>query len=224
MGAGPRLGIVIGLLALTTGAVHLMPPVRDRGSAAALDGLPMALAGWRATDGIPERWLPIDPHEAVAVRRTYRDGERFAWVSVATFTRQDDATRRASINSIYPQQGVARVEPVPLALTFGGAYCCETAVPAVVIHGGDVPFLVAHWYQIGGRVYGDEYRFRLALMREILLFRRGDSILVRIAVPVMRTEDVSPSLAVVARLGPPLWAALADGGVREPQAPGSAVQ
>ena len=69
---------------------------------------------------------------------------------------------------------------------------------------------VAYWYQIGRRVYGSDYWYRWALVRRIVLARRGDSLLVRIAVPVDRTQELPSSLSAVAELGPPLYAALAD--------------
>jgi len=85
-----------------------------------------------------------------------------------------------------------------------------TTVPARLIHRGGRQYVVAYWYQIGSRVYGGDYRYRWALVRRILLARRGDSLLIRIAVSVDRDQGLSRSLSVAAELAPPLYAALAD--------------
>jgi EpsI family protein len=198
-----RLIAVLALLVLAAGAIVLTPRVRECPRAAPLEGLPTILAGWTDADGIPDETLPIDPSEVAAVRRTYRSGPRVAWVSVALFTRQDDPERRASINRIYPEQDVSRVERAAL----------PTASPrpnAVVVSRRDRRVVVAYWYQIAGQTYASETRFRVALMREILLARRGDSLLARVAVPVA-PDGIAASLASAAELAAALRLALVGG-------------
>jgi len=201
-----RLGIVLGLLAAAAGVVYATPPVPEREGPGVLDGLPTTLTGWTATDGVPESLLPPDPRERAAVRRTYRSGQRIAWVSVALFTRQDDPRRRVSVNRIYPEQRVALVDPVDITVALDGS--SPTTLRARVIHRGSEQHAVVYWHQIQRRTYGSEYSFRWALMRRTLVARRGDSILVRIAVPVDQA-DLSRSLGSVAEIGPPLHAAVA---------------
>ena len=201
-----RLGIVLGLLAAAAGVVYATPPTPEREGPGVLDGLPTTLTGWTATDGVPESLLPPDPRERAAVRRTYRSGQRIAWVSVALFTRQDDPRRRVSVNRIYPEQRVALVDPVDITVALDGS--SPTTLRARVIHRGSEQHAVVYWHQIQRRTYGSEYSFRWALMRRTLVARRGDSILVRIAVPVDQA-DLSRSLGSVAEIGPPLHAAVA---------------
>lgn len=201
-----RLGIVLGLLAGAAGVAYGTPPVPESETPGVLDRLPTSLAGWTATDGIPESLLPPDPRERAAVRRTYRSGQRIAWVSVALFTRQDDPLRRVSVNRIYPEQQVALVEPVDITVALDGS--SPTTLRARVIHRGRERHAIVHWHQIQRRTYGSEYAFRLALMRRVLVARRGDSALVRIAVPVDQM-DLARSLGSIVELGPPLHAALA---------------
>lgn len=198
-----RLIAVLALLALAAGAIVLTPRVRECPRAAPLEGLPTILAGWTDADGIPDETLPIDPSEVAAVRRTYRSGPRVAWVSVALFTRQDDPERRASINRIYPEQDVSRVERAALPVA-------SPRPNAVVVSRRDRRVVVAYWYQIAGRTYASETRFRLALMREILLARRGDSLLARVAVPVA-SDGIAASLASAAELAAALRRALVGG-------------
>lgn len=208
MSSAGRLGVVLGLLASVAGAMHGLPPVRDREAPALAHVLPSTLGAWTATDGVPEAVLPLDNHEAAAIRRTYRDGQRVAWISVALFTHQDEPLRRASVQHIYPETHVARIEPADLTMALDGRN--PTTVPARLIHRGGRQHVVAYWYQIEGHAYGSDYWYRWALVRRILLDRRADSLLVRIAVPVDRAQGLSSSLSVAAELGPRLYLALAD--------------
>lgn len=208
MSPGGRLGVVLGLLAGVVAALHWLPPVQDRGAPALGQALPSTLGAWTATDGAPEAFLPSDGHEAAAVRRTYRNGERVAWISVALFTHQDEPLRRPSVRHIYPETHVPLIEPADLTMALDGAR--PTTLPARVIHRSRRQHVVVYWHQIGGRVYGSEYWYRWALVRRILLARRGDSILVRIAVPVDPPQGLPRSLRVAAEFGPPLYTALAD--------------
>ncbi len=201
-----RLGIVLGLLAGAAGLVYGTPPLPASETPGSLDRLPTALSGWTGTDGIPESLLPPDPHEMTAVRRTYRSGQRIAWISVAVFTRQDDPLRRVSVNHIYPEQQVALVEPADITVALGGS--SPTTLRARVIHRSGEQHAIVYWHQIQRRTYGSEYAFRWALMRRILVARRGDSVLVRIAVPVDQTHPAR-FLGSIVELGPPLHAALA---------------
>ena len=203
-----RLGVVLALLASTGGAVHWLPPLRDRDAPALDTALPSMLGAWTATEGVPEAVLPFDDHEAAAVRRTYRDGQRVAWISVGLFTHQDDPLRRASVQHIYPEAHVVRIEAADLTMALDGRG--PITIPARVIHRGGRQHVVAYWYQMGRRVYGSDYWYRWALVRRIVLARRGDSLLVRIAVPVDRAQGLSRAQSAVAELGPPLYAALAD--------------
>jgi len=200
-----RLGIILGVLAGAAGVVYGTPPVPEREGPGVLDRLPTTLTGWTATDGVPESLLPPDPRERAAVRRTYRSGQRIAWISLALFTRQDDPLRRASVDRIYSEHQVALVEPADITVALDGS--SPTTLHARVIHRGSEQHAIVYWHQIQRRTYGSEYSFRWALMRRTLVARRGDSILVRIAVPVDQA-DLSRSLASVAELGPPLHAAL----------------
>ncbi len=188
--------------------IHMAPPVRGGGRAVVLDVLPLTFEGWAGSEGIPEGLLPVDPNETAAVRRTYRSDQRMAWVSVALFSRQDDPGRRASIGLVYPEKDANLIERVSFALNLNGPLAETVSVPAVVIHKDSQRLIVAYWHQIGPDVYGSEYWFRLALLRSILLARRADVLLVRIAIRVDPGDGLANSLAAVARLARPLYIAL----------------
>jgi EpsI family protein len=163
-------------------------------------------------EGVPEEILPLDPNERASVRRTYRNGDRVAWVSVALFTGQAQAARQSSINKIFPERSASRIEPVSFAAKLHGVAANSIALPAVIIHQDSRNLLVAYWHQIGARVYGSEYDFRLALMRDMVLARRADSMLVRIAIPLDPKLHLAMDLPMVERLASELYAELGGGG------------
>lgn len=208
MKIGWRLGIILVLLGGSAAVLQFAPPVKAAVNPALLLGLPMALGGWSGADGAPEDILPPDPSEKVSLRRTYRSGDRVAWVSVSLFVSQDEEARRGSINKIYPQRYVSLIEAVPLEARLGALAEDSIRIPAVVVHLDSDRLLIAYWHQIGPRVYGSEYRFRLALMRDLLFTRHADSLLVRIATPAGRGRPLTDDLALVASLAPSVYSAL----------------
>ncbi len=210
MRAASRLATVLILLVAAAGIVYLVPSVHDGSNTAALYAFPVTLGAWTGTEGVPEWALPVDPRERAAIRRTYRSGRELVWVSVAVFTRQDNVSRRASINLIYPERNSSLLEPMPLPVSFNGAAASSIGLPARLVHQERQRFLVAYWHQIGRRPFGSELRYRVALMRDLIVSRRGDSVLVRIAVPLAPDDTVAEPLRTVSALAPLLYQAVND--------------
>ncbi len=211
MKIGWRLAVTLMLFGL--GALALNMPLSVQGTVepASLHALPSTLGSWTGTDGIPEEYLPSDPNEKSAVRRTYRNGPQIAWVSIALFAGQNNDARRASVNKIYPQRNVSLIEPLSLTAPLNGPSVSSVALPAVALHQQDAQQLVVvYWHQIGRQTFGSEYRFRLALTREILFARRADSILVRIAVPGTDRSGNAQALETVSSLATLLYAGMND--------------
>jgi len=209
---GWRLGVIVILFAGTAIILHTARPVTGSVNPVSLLALPATLGAWSSLDGVPEDILPPDPNEKLSVRRTYRNGAQVAWISVALFVGQENETRRASINKIYPQRSVSLVEPGPSTLTLTVPPTSPIKLPAVIIHQDSRRLLVAYWHQIGHRVYGNEYGFRLALMRELVLARHTDTLLIRIAVPVGTNGQVRENLDAVGHLAASLYSTLAPRG------------
>lgn len=208
MRIGWRLSTTLSLFAVTAAILHVAPPVKGAMSPVSLYALPTTPGMWSGVEGAPEDALPIDPNEKFSVRRTYRNGDRVAWVSVALFGDQDGEARRASINKIYPLRNVSIIEPVSLIVSLNGPVTSPVALRAVVIHQGSQQLLVAYWHQIGNQVYGNDYRFRFALMREVIFARRGDSLLVRIATPASPEFRRADDLTAMAELASSIHGAL----------------
>src|SRR5207244_9806033 len=158
---------------------HTSRPVRGSVNAVSPSALPETLGVWSGIDGVPRDTLPTYPNAKLSVRRTYRQGAQVAWVSVALFVGQEDETRRASVNKIYPRRNVSLPEPAPAAVVLAVSPGSPHRLPAVIVHQESRRLLVAYWHQMGRRVYANEYRYRLALMSDLIFRRRSDALLVR---------------------------------------------
>jgi len=202
-----RLAILLGLIGATAVAIGVAPGVREGQWGAGLDALPTAVAGWTSTAGAPEWALPVDPNEKAAVRRTYRRAGQVLWVSVALFAREDDPKRRGSIDRIFPEANTSRIDRVAIPVILNGA--APVQLPAVVGYRQGGALAVVYWRQLGRRVYGDDYRYRLALMRKVLFRRQADAILVRLGIQAESGGALEDALSVVSEIAPPLAAALA---------------
>jgi len=202
-----RLAILLGLIGATAATIGLAPEVREGQWGAGLDALPTEVAGWTSTAGAPEWALPADPNEKAALRRTYRRAGQVVWVSVALFAREDDPKRRGSIDRIFPEANTSRIDRVAIPVVLNGA--TPVRLPAVVGYKQGGPLAVVYWRQLGRRVYGDDYRYRLALMREILFRRQADAMLVRLGIPAESGGALEDALSLVSEIAPPLYAALA---------------
>jgi EpsI family protein len=210
MRVGWRLGVILVLFGAAAAVLHMPTPVTSAVNPASIFAVPPSVGAWTSVDGVSEDILPLDPNEKLSVRRTYRHGSQVAWVSVALFVGQNDETRQASINRIYPQRNVSLIERVPVKVSLGEPSKSSVKIPAVLIHQESRELLVAYWHQIGGRVFGNEYRFRLALMHDLLFERRADTLLVRIAVPAGRELPTADALAAVSELASAVHAALSE--------------
>jgi EpsI family protein len=205
---GWRLGVILVLFAATVVVLHTTRPVTGSVNPVSLLALPETLGVWSGIDGVPEDVLPADPNEKLSVRRTYRHGTQVAWVSVALFVGQEDETRRASVNKIYPQRNVSLLEPAPSAVVLAVSPGNPHRLPAVIVHQEARRLLVAYWHQMGRRVYANEYRYRLALMSDLIFRRRSDALLVRIATPADPEPRATDHLASVGALASAVCASL----------------
>ena len=214
MRIGWRLGVTLILFAGAAVVLQMTPPVRGAENSVSVLAFSPTLGAWSEGGDVPEETLPSDPNETLSVRRTYRHGRQVAWVSVGLFVGQNDEARQASVNKIYPQRGVNLIEAVSFAAPLSGPSAGTTPLPAVVLHQGSRRLLVVYWHQMGNRVFGNEYRFRLALMRDMIFARRAESMLVRIAAPASTESEMADSLAAAAGLAPAVYAALGREAVR----------
>src|SRR4030095_5941642 len=131
---GWRLAVILGLFAGSAAILYLAPPVTSAVNPVTVYAVPTALGSWSGVEGVPEEILPLDPNERASVRRTYRDGDRIAWVSVALFAGQAQSARQSSINKIFPERSASRLEPVSFAAKLRGAGENSIALAGVILH------------------------------------------------------------------------------------------
>jgi len=207
---GWRLGLVLVLFGAAAAVLYTAAPVTSAVNPASLYVVPSKVGAWTSVEGVPEDILPLDPNEKLSVRRTYQRGSQVAWVSVALFVGQSEETRQASINRIYPRRNVSLIERMPITMSLGALPAGSVQIPAVLVHQESREILVAYWHQIGRRVLGNEYRFRLALMYGLLFERRADTLLVRVAAPAGREIPAAEVVAQVSELASAVHAALSE--------------
>lgn len=205
-----HLSATLALLVVAGTAIHLTPAVSDSEPSRPVISIPEMFGGWTSTEGAPEWLLPRDPNEKVSVRRTYQDRDHVAFVSVALFTREDNPGRRSSANFIHPLRGPSLIESSRLDLKLGQPSETAASLPTAVLHEGNRQLAVLYWHQIGRQTYGSAYQLRLALLGRILLARRADMLLVRIAVPTTGAEGAPGALRAATQIAPSLYRAIAE--------------
>lgn len=207
MRVGWRLPMLLALVGGTGAGLALVPEGRETGGHPAFHAIPLELGGWTSVDGAPDWALPRDPNEQVGIRRTYRRDDRVVWASVAHFARQDDPKRRQSLDRVYPEANVSRIDRIVLPVALNGATNGWVSVPVVIGQRGEERLVVVYWHQLGPRAYGSEYGYRLALMRETLLRRQTDVVLFRLAIAVTGSASLDESFKTVQELAPALYGA-----------------
>jgi EpsI family protein len=69
----------------------------------------------------------------------------------------------------------------------------KVPVNRYVLHKGDQRQLLIYWYQNDRRVWAEEFRAKLYMLPDLLKYRRSDVALVRIMVPIGRTNTEIPN-------------------------------
>ncbi|MGH7393307.1 MAG: exosortase-associated EpsI family protein [Candidatus Rokuibacteriota bacterium] len=204
MSALRRLAVVLALAGAAGALIALAPRAEERGDLG-FRGHSPDIPGWTVTDGAPEWALPVDTRQTSGIRLTYRRGAQTLWVSLALFTRQDDAGRRASV--VYPEEGTSYIERADLPIRLLGEPETLVDVPILIGHKGERRLLMAYWHQLGRRAFGSQYTYRLELLREVLVDRTADAGLVRVAAALGPGAPLPRALGAVAEVAPHLHAA-----------------
>jgi EpsI family protein len=81
-------------------------------------------------------------------------------------------------------------------MTFTGGDGREYSVNRYVIQNGDYKSLMLYWYQGRGRAVASEYWGKVYTVIDSVRLRRSDGAMVRVTVPVGRSEDEAQKTAV----------------------------
>lgn len=183
------LAALFGLLALVGLAVALPRGEGAPRRGAPLDGLAREAGGWVAVEGAPEEILPSDPRALEAVRRTYARGGQTLWLTVARYRARNDPQWRPSLTLIVPERGAISIRHELLRMTLDGVAGRTAPVHLLSLRRPDRRIWVFYWYQLGDQPIADEYRLRLQLFMDTLLFRRRELLFVRMATASSERPD-----------------------------------
>ncbi|MCS7041726.1 MAG: EpsI family protein [Bryobacteraceae bacterium] len=191
-------------------AYHLLPKTERTFPARPLKEFPADLGPWHMAGEFeiePEiqRVLRADD----SLNRTYvRPGSQ-APVSlfVAFFRSQASGAAPHSPKNCLPGSGYAPMESGTVRLPFGAAG--EVEVNRYIVARGDSRSIVLYWYQTPARIVAGEFEAKFWLVADSIRYRRSDTSLVRIVVPVAEGVDAdSEARQFAIRLLPALSAFL----------------
>ncbi len=186
-------------------AYHLLPKTEREFPVRPLRDFPEQIAGWRmaADNGIePEvqRVLRADD----VLNRTYLRPGSPAPVSlfVAFFHSQKSGVAPHSPKNCLPGSGYAPLDSGTLRIeTAPGRYA---EVNRYIVGRGDSRSLVLYWYQTPARIVASEYAAKFWLVADSIRYRRSDTSLVRLVVPVMDGADSEKEVVDFARAAVPV--------------------
>jgi len=118
--------------------------------------------------------------------RTYRSSDGLANLFMAYFKTQRTGQSPHSPKNCLPGSGFQPVENGTADIQAGGD---TIHINRYLVSRGENESLVMYWYQSQGRVIADEFAAKFWLIADSIRKHRSDTALVRVVVPVMRTED-----------------------------------
>ena len=158
-----------------------------------LQNLPLAFADWRAQD------IPIDAHLVAASRaddylnRLYRQApgnEVGLYIGYYKSQRAGDSVH--SPKNCLPGSGW---EPVDVSISSLRVPGSDAPLPVnrYVVQHGDEKSVTFYWYQSPRRVIATEYAAKFWLVADSIRYRRSDTSLVRVIVPVQDNNVAAAS-------------------------------
>ncbi len=181
-------------------AYHMLPKAEREFPVRPLREFPDQLAGWRmvADNGIePEvqRVLRADD----VLNRTYLRAGSPAPVNlfVAFFRSQKSGVAPHSPKNCLPGSGYAPLDSGTLRIETAPGRFVE--VNRYTVARGDSRSLVLYWYQTPARIVASEYAAKFWLVADSIRYRRSDTSLVRIVVPLQDGADSAKEAVGFAR-------------------------
>ncbi len=199
-----RRGAVLALSLLLIGeaaAYHLLPKAEKSFPVRPLREFPAEIDGWRmvADNGIdPEvqRVLRADD----TLNRVYaKPGTRAGLnLFVAFFRSQTTGAAPHSPKNCLPGSGYAPLDSGTASIEVQPGRRIE--VNRYIVARGDSRSLVLYWYQTPARIVASEYAAKFWLVADSLRYRRSDTSLVRIVVPILDGADSEQEVREFARV------------------------
>lgn len=176
------------LIVLLAAAVieYALPASESAAPQAALQNLPVAMAGWTAEDiGIDPR-LVAASHVDAYLNRVYRQAGDEVGLYVGYYKSQRAGDSVHSPKNCLPGAGWQPVQSSRIMLPLQDGKPAE--VNLYIVENEHQRFVVLYWYQSHGRIIASEYRAKFYTIHDAVLLRRTDSALVRITVPAVGDE------------------------------------
>jgi EpsI family protein len=162
-----------------------VPPV------AHLSAFPAQVGGWRMAQDVKIEPEMLDILKADdTLNRSYVNpsANAAAFLFIAYFKTQRYGQAPHSPKNCLPGSGWEPVESFQIAITVPGRTEPIRSNRYLVAH-GDEKSVVLYWYQSHNRIIASEYSAKFWLVADSIRYRRSDSSLVRIVVPV-RNGDI----------------------------------
>ncbi|MDR3764612.1 MAG: EpsI family protein [Acidobacteriota bacterium] len=183
---GPRWWSAVLLLAAAA-AITLLPRPEAELKTPRFSAIPVALGTLRAED------VPIEERMVKAanvdhyLNRVYRgpDGDAGLYVGYYRSQRAGDSVH--SPKNCLPGGGWQAVRAGRIALPLANG--ARPQVNLYLVENAGERIVVLYWYQSHGEITASEYAAKLHTMRDAILYRRTDTALVRITVPIEGGED-----------------------------------
>jgi EpsI family protein len=178
------------VLALVTATVAVTTAVnRPAAAVAEVAQIPYTLASWQGRDAP----IDADTEEAVAadliLNRTYADADgSMADLYVAYYRQQRPGVSIHSPLHCLPGTGWDVVSNDAIDVDMGGP---ASHVRRLIAQKAAARVMVLYWYSINGKMIAGEMASRLQLLSNRVRLGRNDAALVRIAVPVIETNDAA---------------------------------
>jgi len=189
------------LLVCEAAAYHLMPKTERNFAVRPLREFPAEIDGWRMVEE-----SEIDPDVQKVLRaddtlnRTYARTGDVVGVNlfVAFFRSQTSGVAPHSPKNCLPGSGYAPMDSGTAWIETGSGSPVE--VNRYIVARGDSRSLVLYWYQTPARIVASEYAAKFWLVADSLRYRRSDTSLVRLVVPMGNNLDAEKAAKEFARV------------------------
>jgi EpsI family protein len=183
---GPAVAALSVLLVAQAGAYYLLPKAELAPPAPPLSGFPTTLDAWHATVDVKleDEVLKVLRADDTMSRMYQRPDSPFAVsLFMAYFRSQKSGAAPHSPKNCLPGSGWAPLSSGTIAIDVPGQPE-PVEVNRFIVGKGTERTLVLYWYQTAHRVVASEYMAKVWLVLDSLRYRRSDTAIVRVVVPV----------------------------------------
>ena len=182
---------VSAILILQTTVFYMMPRDERTPGNPDLAALPNQLASWRMVQEseVEQEVMEVLKADKTLSRMYVDESNRTANLFVAFFRTQRAGVSPHSPKVCLPGSGWVPVNSMVLALGVPGMEN-PIEINRYTIAKGDQKSVVLYWYQSHNRIVASEYAAKLYTMLDSIRYRRSDTSLIRVVVPVTDGKEI----------------------------------